>query len=562
MKIIRTSILLILLFFVSLTYAQKLSVAKKSLKYLASDKLEGRFPGTPGDSMAHAYMVKQFEKSGVKAFEDGFVQKFDMLTSIDLSDKVFFKVNGKQIGENDYQVMNFSADKHLSASVVLLKDLRDTEKPVLNGEWLLYYSKFEKGSIPTYRELIQISNLAERLGAGGLLLVALGNWGKDDEFYPFYYSRSMVRLDIPVFQISRELAETSILSVDKLQSDNAYPASYEGLEVDNITVDANVEIIENYSTTGNVYGYVAAEKSDEWVVLGAHYDHLGYGGYGSGSRSPELHEIHNGADDNASGTAMVLMLADYYAKHKPEQNMLFVLFAAEEEGLIGSKYFVEHTPVPLEKIRAMINFDMVGRVIDDKLSISGTGTAKEFESILKSFQNKPLDLALSGGGYAGSDQASFASENIPVLFFNSGLHDDYHRPDDDIDQINFKGMKQVAELSVSLLDSLMHPDLSLEFVAQKQNGKGRHYGDMKVSMGIMPDVTGRVKEGLAVDGVRPGGPAANAGIQKGDVIHKVDKYDIENIYDYMETLSHFKKGQTISIELVREEKPITLELTF
>jgi Zn-dependent M28 family amino/carboxypeptidase len=334
------------------------------------------------------------------------------------------------------------------------------------------------------------------------------------------------------------------------------------IEFENSSISGHTKIDVHKSTSGNAIAYRTVDDSDEWIVIGAHYDHLGWGGYGSGSRSPERHEIHYGADDNASGTALVLMLADYYATQNPNVNLAFILFAAEEQGLIGSKYFVENSPIAMEKIRAMLNFDMVGRVQENRISISGTSTAKEFEGILSHFQNKPLEIAMSGGGFAGSDQASFVSEDIPVLFFNSGLHEDYHTPEDNIEQINFEGIQQVGALSIALIDSLSHPDLSLTFQKQKQEEKVRHGGGMKVTLGIMPDVTGRVEKGLAVDGVRPGGPAEIAGIVKGDVIHKIDEFEIENIYDYMESLSKFKKGQQVELQIVRDEKPMTLKVEF
>jgi hypothetical protein len=545
-------------------FSQNTKLAEDALRYLASETLEGRFPGTKGDSLAHVYFSQQFQNSGLTLFDEDFIQDFEITTSIRQADESNLEINGKTIAKDNYSLFNFSADANLKSGLIAFSELPKKVTESLNGQWLLVFPEFAKGEIPAYRELLQIANRAQKLGAGGIIFVANDDWGQNSEFYPFYFTRSMIRLDIPAIQLSHNACYDELLA-GKYPSMEKFREALKGkkqIKFENVNISAITKIDVHRSTTGNAIAYRTVDDSDEWIVIGAHYDHLGWGGYGSGSRSPERHEIHYGADDNASGSALVLMLADYYATQNPEVNLAFILFAAEEQGLIGSKYFVENSPIAMEKIRAMLNFDMVGRVQENRISISGTSTAKEFEGILSHFQNKPLEIAMSGGGFAGSDQASFVSEDIPVLFFNSGLHEDYHTPEDNIEQINFEGIQQVGALSIALIDSLSHPDLSLTFQKQKQEEKVRHGGGMKVTLGIMPDVTGRVENGLAVDGVRPGGPAEIAGIVKGDVIHKIDEFEIENIYDYMESLSKFKKGQSVELQIVRDEKPMTLKVEF
>jgi aminopeptidase YwaD len=550
------SFLLLFVLLAHISYAQDIKTGEKAVRYLASETLGGRFPGTAGDSLSLGFIQNEFQKYGVLPFDNNYIQTFRLTTEIRKGEKTCLKIDEATISDRDFQLLNFSGNaSHRSNAIYLNNNTRIDTTQVKNA-WVFYHYQTSPNEIPDYRALVSIANTLQQAKAGGIIFVATNHWGVNSEFYPFSYSRSMVSLNIPVLQLRQtvfnEMLLNSGISVEKLEPNMKIP----------IDVEALTEIVKLEKETGNVVGYVPVENSDEWLVLGAHYDHLGMGGYGSGSRVPEQHAVHYGADDNASGVAMVLMLAEYYAKHSPEINMLFVLFGAEEQGLVGSKYFVENSPVSLDKIRTMLNFDMVGRVKDKHLSISGTKSAVEYEGILNAFQNSPLKLSLSGGGYAGSDQASFISENIPVLFFNSGVHDDYHTPKDNIDAISFEGMELVGKLSVAIIDSISHPELVLSFQEDTEHQPARHSGGMKVSLGIMPDVTGRVENGLGIDGVRPGGPADVVGVKKGDVLKRVATYEINNIYDYMQVLSNFEKGQTVKLVLIRDEKQIELDITF
>ncbi|MFO7862806.1 MAG: M20/M25/M40 family metallo-hydrolase, partial [Salinivirgaceae bacterium] len=368
-----------------------------------------------------------------------------------------------------------------------------------------------------------------------------------------------------IVQISREFLHKIVsskgLSLRKLRKRSSEKINE---KLGGISVSNTIQFDRDIRETANVAAYVEGTQSNEWVVVGAHYDHLGMGGKYSGSRAPEKMAVHNGADDNASGVAMVMMLAEYYKKHTPASNMAFVLFGAEERGLVGSKHFVQNLPFPKEKIKAMVNFDMVGRLVDSSMSISGVATADEFETLLENWNGKPIHLALGGGGYSGSDQAAFYAEKIPVLFFNTGLHEDYHTPDDDVEKINYPGMELVANLSVNLLDSLTNPRFGLTFKENSKAGEQSAHrgGGMKVKMGLMPDVAGVEKNGLGVDGVSGGGPAQKAGIQKGDVIIAIDNKKVANIYDYMKRLGDYKPGDKVIVDVKRADEVIQLEVQF
>ncbi|HKK66724.1 MAG TPA: M20/M25/M40 family metallo-hydrolase, partial [Bacteroidales bacterium] len=543
---------------------QDITIAEKSINYLASDELEGRFPGTKGDSLSIAYISGEFQRYGINGFDEGFVQNFDVLTAISPGNETSISLNNDALEMNhDFMPLTFSAEKANKAAVHLCRISGLSGSAALNGQWLVVLPDAEEGR-RSYRELIGLALDAKDAGAGGMVLLVENDSAGVRGFYPFRYSRTVGSAGIPAIQMSASAFEKALKKAGyAIDTENPDPRKVEALNAESkMILDGRVSIDQTYSTTANICGYVEGKDTSAWLVVGAHYDHLGYGGYGSGSRTPDQCAIHNGADDNASGVAMVLMLADYYAKKQPDINIAFVLFGAEEEGLIGSSYFVDNMLFQPENVKAMINYDMIGRVEDSLMSISGVKTADEFEDILNTWNEKPMKLKLGGGGYAGSDQASFYSEGVPVLFFNSGLHDDYHKPSDDVDKINFDGIKLTAGLSVKLIDSLDDPNTRLTYRKAKQSDKSRHGGGTTVTLGIMPDVAGKAENGLGVDGVRPGGPAEKAGVEKDDVIVQIGKYTISGIYEYMKVLSNFEKGDKVKLVVIKDGVKRELELTF
>ncbi len=544
--------------------AQNIETGEKVLKYLAGDKLEGRYPGTKGDEMARDYLDELFYRDWMGKFSFGYQQKFEIETNIEISRNTSLKVGSDEAELNiDFKPFIFSAETSVEGKVVYVGPSVKESDADIEDKWALIYIDNEPKKTPPLRILIGDVIAARKKGAVGLLIAARHDLTKESEYYPFNYSRSIVSVDMPVIQLSREYLQQVIgqsnLNLRQLRKKETHEVNS---RIGDLNASVQIKFDREKTKTANLAAYVEGTESNEWIVVGAHYDHLGYGGRGSGSRAPDEHAVHNGADDNASGVAMVMMLAEYYKDHTPKSNMAFVLFGAEEMGLIGSKYFVDNLPFPKEKIKAMVNYDMVGRVEDSALSISGVKTAGEFETLLSQWHRKPLKLELGGGGYSGSDQASFYSENIPVLFFNSGLHDDYHTPDDDVDKINFQGMEWVADLSVKLLDSLTNPNYNLSFEKAKMKQKGRYGQNMNVKMGIMPDVAGTTKNGMGVDGVSSGGPADKAGVKKGDAIIEVDGNQIKNIYDYMHQLAELKKGQKVKIKVRRDKEIIELNVQF
>jgi Iap family predicted aminopeptidase len=303
--------------------------------------------------------------------------------------------------------------------------------------------------------------------------------------------------------------------------------------------------------------------SKSTIALGAHYDHLGLG-YDRNSRDANPKgKIHNGADDNASGVAAVLDLSRQIKgnEKKENYNYLIVFFSAEELGLIGSKYLVDHLPGGVSEVKAMINFDMIGRLdSENKLMISGIGTSTIWGNFFAKNGDK-FSLKFDSSGTGASDHTSFYLKGIPVLHFFTGSHQDYHKPEDDWDKINYEGIKNITDYAYKLIcevDTLEEiAFIKTKSASNASSGKRKY----KVTMGIMPDYTD-TGDGLKIDGVTDGQAADKAGVKEGDKLVKIGDFAIKNIYDYMEALGKFEKGQEVTIKLIRNNLPLSLQLTF
>ena len=309
----------------------------------------------------------------------------------------------------------------------------------------------------------------------------------------------------------------------------------------------------------NVVGLVRGTKeSDEVIIIGAHYDHLGYGEFGSLYRG-DTPRIHNGADDNASGTAGLIELAQYFGKYRPVTDLLFVAFSGEEMGLLGSAHFVEEPPVNLDNTLAMINMDMIGRMEDHKLIIFGTGTTSDWEEILLVANTDSLKIQLVKDGTGASDHTSFYYKNIPVLHYFTDTHSDYHRPSDDVEYINNEGIAKITEHIVRVIDYLDGIDKEqMAFI----EAPGKQRQSMRLegpTLGVLPDY-GYDGTGMKITGVNAEEPAANAGLKAGDIIIKLGGLELDDIYDYMAALNTLEKGETTTITILRNGEEITLEL--
>ncbi|PHR11317.1 MAG: peptidase M28 [Aequorivita sp.] len=316
---------------------------------------------------------------------------------------------------------------------------------------------------------------------------------------------------------------------------------------------------EGTPTAINVIAYLD-NKAENTIVIGAHYDHLGMGGEGSLYREGEA--IHNGADDNASGVAMMLHLADSLrfdsAQQPKNNNYLFIAFSGEEEGLLGSNYFVKNPTIDTQKVTYMINMDMVGRLNSEKtLAVYGVGTSPILKQAVNANAGQ-LKISENESGVGPSDHTSFYLADIPVLHFFTGQHEDYHKPSDDTEKVNFKGMELVSNYIFSIIKDLDHQE-KLPFRTTKNESEV--VPDFKVTLGVVPDYLFSGK-GMRIDGISEDRPAQNAGLKKGDVVVKMGEYEVTNMMSYMKSLSKFEKGQTIQVTVERDGFKKAVNVTF
>jgi hypothetical protein len=314
---------------------------------------------------------------------------------------------------------------------------------------------------------------------------------------------------------------------------------------------------EDSTITGlNVLAYIN-NKVENTIIIGAHYDHLGFGSEGSLFRGDQP-EIHNGADDNASGVAVMMNLASRLKYNNTNNNYLFIAFSGEEMGLLGSNYFVKNPTIDTKKVNYMINMDMVGRLKEDKtLAVYGVGTSPKFKQTLFA-NNTDFKLIEKESGVGPSDHTSFYLADIPVLHFFTGQHEDYHKPSDDPDKLNYKGMEAISNYIMRIITDLDN-DQRLAF--RKTKNESEETPDFKVTLGVVPDYLYDEK-GMRIDGVSEDRPAQNAGMIKGDVVIQVGAYKITDMMSYMKSLSKFEKGQTITVIVERNGVPLELKVTW
>jgi len=298
-------------------------------------------------------------------------------------------------------------------------------------------------------------------------------------------------------------------------------------------------------------------NANQTVIIGAHYDHLGYGEEGSLYRG-EGKEIHNGADDNASGVAVMLNLASKLKNNNKENNYLFLAFSGEEMGLLGSNYFVKNATLNLDSVNYMLNMDMVGRLKKDStLAVYGVGTTPIFKQVINAHNNK-FKLIEKESGVGPSDHTSFYLSDIPVLHFFTGQHEDYHKPDDDADKLNYDGMEAISDYIFEIITDLNDNG---ELAFRKTKNESDDAPRFKVTLGVVPDYMFD-GEGMRIDGVSEDKPAQKAGLQKGDIVIQLGEHEVKDMMGYMKALSKFEKGNTTKAKIIRQGKVIETEITF
>jgi hypothetical protein len=568
------------------------------VRVLASDSCAGRGPGSAGIEKAAAYITDYFSQLRLRqGGRAGYADTFSMTTGIKTGPKntVSFGVLierpgvpldqtkpiqiGWKVGA-DYQPYGFSE------SGVATGDIAFVGYGITSSSYDDYAGIDVKGKIvimlrglPKWAEknesMRQLSSIrtkataAREKGALAVIFVnkngdsadvlerfGLDRLGKNSGIIALQARRSTCAKVFPAKGTSLFVAEQEI---EKTQKPKSFLLA-------NTTANLSVDLVFQESITQNIIGIVEGTDPrlrNEYVVVGAHYDHIGMGDENSLASTTEP-MIHFGADDNASGTAGVLELAQAFKRKPAKRSIVFMTFSGEEKGLLGSKHWVSNPTIPINQVAAMINLDMIGRLKDGKLNIQGTGTSSIWPRVIDSAKaGLPLTVTTTADGFGPSDHSSFTAKNIPVLFYFTGLHGDYHRPSDTWDKVNADGIaivvKMVEKTVRIIADSAARPEFTKG--AEKPAAQQSSSIALKVTFGIIPDY-GDDPQGLHITGVKPGSPAEKGGLIGEDIITAVGPTTVKNIYDLMAALGTFKPGDTTTVKVIRDGKPLEKTVTF
>ncbi len=525
---------------------------KEDITTLASEEMEGREAGTEGERLAVEYIKSRFKEISLEpVFGESYFQYFNFHGEWKYTEDNKLKIGEKKfITGEDYFPMVQSGNVSIASNPVYVgyglkknelewndyEDFDDLSEQVLVIEYYLPDSIYEKLDISVDESLHKKFEAAKKHEPGGIVFV--NSLRPDDDPYIDLRDRTE-RMDIPVVFAGNQVYE----KLNKHDFD--------------INMALQVELKSEEFTGTNVAGYIDNE-ANKTVVIGAHHDHLGYGG--PTSRYIGEPKIHYGADDNASGVAGVLETARYIKEQDfNDNNYLFITFSAEEKGLIGSRHFTESNAYDMNKINYMFNFDMIGRMENNELVMIGTGTSPVWEKIIPETQPDHFNIRKVASGIGGSDHTSFYLKDIPVIFFFTGIHRDYHKPYDTHDKINYQGQKEILSYAWDLIAQLDKME-RLDFTETRTDQPRRRRGN-DITMGIMPDHAFD-GDGLKVQKVLDDRPAYKAGVKDGDVIIALGEHEIKEIHAYMRALEKFEEGDKVKVIVLREDKEIELSIEF
>jgi len=557
---------------------------------LASDRFAGREAGSTGEQQAGDYIAAQLARIGARPLPG----RQDVFMSFDFT--AGSRDGGSQLSSGsqrfsapaDVVALSFSDDGTVSAPAVFAGygivvpeaqnfgydsyatlDVKDKAVVVLR-----YFpedaDKETKSILARYSDLRYKALAARQRGAKALLVVTGPRSPNAGQTVPITFDTALAGSGIPAASISGKAAAAlfgsrSIEAVQKeLDSGNPHVA---GFALDGVTVELSTKLVREKRTARNVVAFLPATSpvtgvEKPWIVVGAHYDHLGLGRNGNSLASgADVGKPHVGADDNASGSAAVLAVAEAFA-HRPmrRRNLVVALWSAEEIGLIGSSTFVNAPPIPLDQVAAYFNFDMVGRMQDNKLAVQATGSSTTWASLIERANVAAgFNLNLQPDPYQPTDVATFNQASVPSLNFTTGAHLDYHKPSDTPDKINYEDLDRIAEFATTIAARLMESDQAPQFVKVEQSSQTVNRTGVRVFTGTVPDYAADAK-GLLLSGVIGGGPAEQAGLQKGDVIIEIAGQTIANIYDYTYALELLKIGEPVKVVYIRgsERRETTL----
>ena len=557
---------------------------------LASDRFAGREAGSTGEQQAGDYIAAQLARIGARPLPG----RQDVFMSFDFT--AGSRDGGSQLSSGsqrfsapaDVVALSFSDDGTVSAPAVFAGygivvpeaqnfgydsyatlDVKDKAVVVLR-----YFpedaDKETKSILARYSDLRYKALAARQRGAKALLVVTGPRSPNAGQTVPITFDTALAGSGIPAASISGKAAAAlfgsrSLESVQKeLDSGNPHVA---GFALDGVTVELSTKLVREKRTARNVVAFLPATSpvtgvEKPWIVVGAHYDHLGLGRNGNSLASgADVGKPHVGADDNASGSAAVLAVAEAFARRPMRRrNLVVALWSAEEIGLIGSNTFVNAPPIPLNQVAAYFNFDMVGRMQDNKLAVQATGSSTTWASLIERANVAAgFNLNLQPDPYQPTDVATFNQASVPSLNFTTGAHLDYHKPSDTPDKINYEDLDRIAEFATTIAARLMESDQAPQFVKVEQSSQTVNRTGVRVFTGTVPDYAADAK-GLLLGGVIGGGPAEQAGLQKGDVIIEIAGQTIANIYDYTYALELLKIGEPVKVVYMRgsERRETTL----
>lgn len=575
--------LLLIVFLLSPVYTQQNEISTKNLqahvKHLASPGLEGRLAVAPGAHKAADYIAAQFKKIGLQPKgTKGYFQEFEYTLGAmpGKNNRLAVLKGGKNWNANARHIrpLGLTTNDTVEAEAVFAgygiidpdKNYDDYAGIDVQGKIVLALrgSPGFLGNPAGYGVNRKARTAAEK-GAVGFILI---NSPAHLYLMPMQSGQTAGSVNLVAMNVTSEvgnrLLQTAGLDVNKVIEQIDRTQKSISQPIAGVTVRMSAEKLPNKGVAKNVLGYLPGSDpllKEEVIVIGAHYDHLGYGETGSLATDPD--GIHYGADDNASGTAGLMELARVLAAERKnlKRSVLFMAFTAEEQGLIGSARFTRDPTVPLEKMVAMINMDMIGRLKNNRLTIGGIGTSPEWKELIERVNDGSFQIMEDRSGMGASDHTSFYLKNIPVLFFFTGIHEDYHRPTDTWDKINYEGQAQILRMAQGLIKALDERPLRIAFTPTQPNtltGGDRRTGS-GIRLGLIPDYAEGV-EGVMISGASPGSPAEKAGLKAGDVVVALAGKRVANIQELTTLYAGLKPGEPTSIIIKRGGKEMELTI--
>lgn len=574
---------------------------RESVSFLASDDLEGRMTGTTGTKKASEYIAGRLKNAGIApAGEDGsYFQNFPFTSGIKvLYDDNLMSVNNANAetgnvefkAEEEFRPLAFTENEDVEGEVVFAgygikapgkmgvgydsyANLDVKDKVVLALRYAPEDVEMERRQELNLYAGLRYKALVARENGAKALLVATGPRSPNaGELVPIKFDQSLAGSGIVVASVSGAIAEAIFAGSGKtleevqeeLDQENPH---YEGtFALPGVTVRVKTAVEREKKFGRNVLAVIPPVGDPdvaEYIAVGAHYDHIGYGEIGSLAHKGEEGQIHNGADDNASGTSLVLELAEYFADLRAtdpdrfRRGVIIGLWSGEELGIIGSSYFVENPVVPVERIVAYFNFDMVGRLRDNKLTLQAVGSSDVWPSLIeKRNVAAGFNLTVQDDPYLPTDVTAFYPKGVPALSFFTGSHEDYNRPTDDAETLDYEGMERIARFAEHIIVDVLDADEAPQYVKVEPTKATAGRGSLRAYLGTIPDYATEDVEGVKLSGVRAGGPADKAGIQGGDIIVELAGQKITNIYDYTYALDAVKIGEPVEIVLLRNNERV------